>query len=66
MTVCQLSSARARLLIGSANWWDYARDLLFLINQKQDQMPQPLIGIGHSMGASQLYVRRTRLEAMYD
>ncbi|KAI1609561.1 Alpha/beta hydrolase family-domain-containing protein [Exophiala viscosa] len=36
------------------NWWDFARDLLFLINQKQDQMPQPLVGIGHSMGGSQL------------
>ncbi|EXJ61935.1 hypothetical protein A1O7_02366 [Cladophialophora yegresii CBS 114405] len=36
------------------NWWDGARDLLFLINQKQAEMPQPLIGIGHSMGGSQL------------
>ncbi|ETI19865.1 hypothetical protein G647_08879 [Cladophialophora carrionii CBS 160.54] len=36
------------------NWWDGARDLLFLMNQKQDEMPQPLIGIGHSMGGSQL------------
>ncbi|KIW35034.1 uncharacterized protein PV07_01762 [Cladophialophora immunda] len=36
------------------NWWDGARDFLFLINQKQDELPQPLVGIGHSMGASQL------------
>ncbi|KIX07225.1 uncharacterized protein Z518_01878 [Rhinocladiella mackenziei CBS 650.93] len=36
------------------NWWDFARDLLFLINQKQNDMPQPLVGIGHSMGATQL------------
>ncbi|KIW19185.1 hypothetical protein PV08_03479 [Exophiala spinifera] len=36
------------------NWWDFARDLLFLINQKQEEMPQPLVGIGHSMGGSQL------------
>ena len=40
---------------GIANWWDFARDLLFLINQKQQEMPQPLVGIGHSMGGSQLY-----------
>ncbi|EXJ53660.1 uncharacterized protein A1O5_13112 [Cladophialophora psammophila CBS 110553] len=43
-----------RALGNDPNWWDGARDLLFLINQKQDEMPQPLIGIGHSMGASQL------------
>ncbi|KAK6387539.1 hypothetical protein LTS17_000808 [Exophiala oligosperma] len=36
------------------NWWDFARDLLFLINQKPQEMPQPLVGIGHSMGGSQL------------
>ncbi|KIY02426.1 uncharacterized protein Z520_02565 [Fonsecaea multimorphosa CBS 102226] len=43
-----------RALGNDPNWWDGARDLLFLINQKQDELPQPLIGIGHSMGASQL------------
>lgn len=41
--------------MATANWWDYARDLLFLINQKQGDMPQPLVGIGHSMGGTQLY-----------
>lgn len=36
------------------SWFDHARDLLFLINLMQEAMPQPLFGIGHSMGASQL------------
>ncbi|KAL2435165.1 Type I acyl-CoA thioesterase mpaH [Exophiala dermatitidis] len=36
------------------NWWDFARDLLYLINQKQGDMPQPLVGVGHSMGGTQL------------
>ncbi|KAM7213418.1 Alpha/beta hydrolase family domain containing protein [Rhypophila decipiens] len=36
------------------SWWDHARDLLNLINQKQDEMPHPLVGIGHSFGATQL------------
>ncbi|EXJ90734.1 hypothetical protein A1O1_03838 [Capronia coronata CBS 617.96] len=36
------------------SWWDHARDLLYLINQKQSDMPQPLVGIGHSMGGTQL------------
>ena len=35
-------------------WFDHARDLLFLINQKQSEMPSPLIGIGHSLGGTQL------------
>lgn len=26
-----------------------------LINQKQDDMPHPIVGIGHSMGGTQLY-----------
>ncbi|EXJ92588.1 hypothetical protein A1O3_01140 [Capronia epimyces CBS 606.96] len=42
------------ILGNDPNWWDFARDLLFLINQKQADMPQPLVGIGHSMGGTQL------------
>ena len=38
-----------------ASWWDHGRDLLYLINQFQDEMPHPLIGVGHSVGASHLY-----------
>ncbi|RMZ75710.1 hypothetical protein DV738_g5338, partial [Chaetothyriales sp. CBS 135597] len=36
------------------SWMDHPRDLLYLVNQKRDQMPRPLIGIGHSMGGNQL------------
>ncbi|KAE8410953.1 Alpha/beta hydrolase family-domain-containing protein [Aspergillus pseudocaelatus] len=36
------------------DWFDHGRDLLSMINQFQDQIPQPLIGIGHSMGGMQL------------
>jgi pimeloyl-ACP methyl ester carboxylesterase len=35
-------------------WFDHSRDLLHLINVKRDQMPQPIIGMGHSMGGAQL------------
>ena len=35
-------------------WFDHSRDLLHLINLKRDQMPQPIIGMGHSMGGAQL------------
>jgi hypothetical protein len=35
---------------------DHARDLLQLINLKRAEMPRPLIGIGHSMGGTNLYV----------
>ena len=40
--------------MSAASWFDHARDLTALINQKRDEMPQPLVGIGHSMGAAQL------------
>lgn len=33
---------------------DYARDILHLINVKRDEMPRPIIGIGHSMGGQYL------------
>ena len=35
---------------------DHPRDLLHLINLKRAEMPRPIIGIGHSMGGSDLYV----------
>ncbi|CRG84887.1 hypothetical protein PISL3812_02065 [Talaromyces islandicus] len=35
-------------------WFDHSRDLLHLINLKRDEMPRPIIGIGHSMGGAQL------------
>ncbi|KAJ5224456.1 Alpha/beta hydrolase family-domain-containing protein [Penicillium citrinum] len=36
------------------DWFDHGRDLLQLINQFQDDISHPLIGIGHSMGGAQL------------
>ena len=36
------------------SWFDHARDMLLMINLMQEVMPQPIFGIGHSMGASQL------------
>ncbi|KAJ5109723.1 hypothetical protein N7532_002368 [Penicillium argentinense] len=42
------------ILGNDPGWFDHSRDLLRLINEKQDEMPHPLIGIGHSMGGTQL------------
>ena len=42
------------LLGNDPGWHDHARDLLHLINVQRDQMPQPIIGIGHSFGGSNL------------
>ncbi|KAH7141060.1 Alpha/beta hydrolase family-domain-containing protein [Dactylonectria macrodidyma] len=42
------------ILANDPSWSDHARDLMSLINQKQGEMPHPLIGIGHSMGGTQL------------
>lgn len=36
------------------SWFDFSRDLLFMINQKQADLPSPLVGIGHSVGGAQL------------
>ena len=38
------------------SWHDHSRDLLHLINVKRDEMPRPIIGVGHSMGGNQLYI----------
>ena len=37
-----------------ANWFDHSRDLLHLVNTFRAAMPQPIVGIAHSMGAAQL------------
>ncbi|KAE8352709.1 Alpha/beta hydrolase family-domain-containing protein [Aspergillus coremiiformis] len=34
------------------SWNDSARDLLMLINHFREQMPRPLVGIGHSFGGN--------------
>lgn len=43
-----------QLLGNDPSWHDHARDLLHLINMKRDEMPRPIVGIGHSMGGAQL------------
>lgn len=43
-----------KILGPDPSWYDHGLDLLFLINQFQDEMPHPLVGIGHSMGAGHL------------
>ncbi len=44
-----------RLLGNDPGWNDHARDLLHLINVKRDQMPRPIVGLGHSFGGTALY-----------
>ncbi|PWY66005.1 hypothetical protein BO70DRAFT_356633 [Aspergillus heteromorphus CBS 117.55] len=34
------------------SWMDHPRDLLLMINHFRDQMPRPLVGIGHSFGGT--------------
>ncbi|RAH44191.1 uncharacterized protein BO95DRAFT_367016 [Aspergillus brunneoviolaceus CBS 621.78] len=36
------------------SWLDHSRDLLLMINQFRDQMPRPIMGLGHSVGAAQM------------
>lgn len=38
----------------AASWFDHSRDLLALVNHFRDEMPYPLIGLGHSMGGAQM------------
>jgi hypothetical protein len=37
----------------SASWIDHSRDVLHMINHFRDEMPRPLMGFGHSLGAVQ-------------
>lgn len=46
-----------QLLGDEFDWFDHSRDLMNLINMKRDEMPRPLVGIGHSMGGNQLYAK---------
>lgn len=36
------------------SWLDHPRDLLHMINTFRDEMPRPIIGVGHSMGGAHL------------
>ena len=36
------------------NWFDHSRDLLHMMNIFRHDMPRPIVGIGHSLGAAQM------------
>ncbi|RAL12232.1 uncharacterized protein BO97DRAFT_443253 [Aspergillus homomorphus CBS 101889] len=36
------------------SWLDHSRDLLLMINRFREQMPRPIMGLGHSVGATQM------------
>ncbi|TVY75858.1 Abhydrolase domain-containing protein mpaH [Lachnellula suecica] len=36
------------------SWFDHSRDLLHMTNHFRDSMPQPIMGVAHSMGSAQL------------
>ncbi|KAK9859641.1 hypothetical protein MYU51_013817 [Penicillium brevicompactum] len=42
------------LLGDDPSWLDHSRDMMCMINKFRDEMPRPIIGVGHSMGAGQL------------
>ncbi|BDD58477.1 hypothetical protein MAP00_003754 [Monascus purpureus] len=43
------------------SWFDHPRDLLHFINLKREEMPQPIVGVGHSFGGAHL----TQLSLMH-
>ena len=48
------STANAGNLGNAPHFFDHARDLLHMINTFREQMPPPLVGLGHSVGTAQL------------
>ncbi|CZT15390.1 uncharacterized protein RCC_01254 [Ramularia collo-cygni] len=50
----------------SLSWWDHSRDLLHLINVFSEQMLRPLIGLGHSLGGTQLAYLSTLHPALFN
>lgn len=38
----------------TAGWMDHSRDMLLMINHFRKEMPQPIMGVGHSLGTTQL------------
>ncbi len=50
----QSSVLNEQLLGNEPSWNDHVRDLLLLTNLKRNEMPRPLVGIGHSMGGNQV------------
>lgn len=50
-----ISMNRKLIYTHLASALDHARDLLLMINEFRGQLPRPIVGIGHSVGAVQLY-----------
>jgi hypothetical protein len=49
------SAVRNRANLGcNVSWFDHARDLWAMVNYVRREMVQPIMGLGHSMGANQL------------
>lgn len=46
------------------SWLDHSRDLLLMVNHFRDSMKAPFVGLGHSMGAAQLYVSPHHLHGL--
>ena len=42
-----------------ASWFDHSRDLLHMINLFRSEMPRPIVGIGHSLGAAEMSFSQT-------
>ena len=42
-----------------SHWFDHSRDVLQMVNTFRSEMKRPLIGIGHSMGGTQLVATAT-------
>lgn len=38
------------------SWMDHSRDLFLMINHFRDQMPRPIVGLGHSFGGNVMFV----------
>jgi hypothetical protein len=51
------SAVRNRDNLGcDPHWWDHSHDLWKMIEHFRTEMVQPIIGLGHSMGANQMCV----------
>ncbi|KAL4879337.1 Alpha/beta hydrolase family-domain-containing protein [Aspergillus karnatakaensis] len=48
------STHNERYLGNDPAWMDHSRDMLLMMNQFREEMPQPIMGVGHSMGTTQL------------
>jgi hypothetical protein len=51
---CGRSQPLTRYPHETAGWMDHSRDMLLMINHFRKEMPQPIMGVGHSLGTTQL------------